>query len=422
VTEVDSPVVPSARPVIEIPIQAARRLAIEAQGLGENGADPSPGGVLQLVKHMGCVQLDPISVVAPSHLLVLWSRLGTFDVRILEDLLWNERRLFHYFAHAASIVPTDDYPIHSYSMRRWGKGDSGWDRRVRLWLEENRGLQRSILRQLRARGPLRTRDFAATPNAAWRSTGWTNDRSVGRMLDFLCVKGRVMIAGRQGLERIWELADRWFPEWTPRESWSRRRVVEEATRRSLSALGVATPQQIKQHFTRGTYPGLPDVLAGFERRGEVARITVVDGDRPLRGTWYVSAHDLPRVEKLARADWVGGARLLSPFDNLICDRARTQELWNFEYRIEIYVPRAKRAYGYYVLPILWHDQLVGRADLAVDRNAGTLAVQSLHAEPDAPAEAAAGVGQALLSLTEFVGADRVRFASPPPQQWAKELS
>ena len=412
---------PAPRAALEVPIQAARRLAVEAQCLGDARVEPCSEGILGLIKHMGCVQLDPISVVAPSHLLVLWSRVGAFDTRILDDLMWAERRLFHYFAHAASIVPTDDYPIHAYTMRRWARGDSGWERRVRLWLEQNRSLQRSVLRQLRVRGAMRSRDFVAKAEASWRSSGWTNERNVGRMLDFLWVKGKITIAGRQGLERLWDLADRWFPDWTPREKWSEKRVVEEAARRALGALGIATPQHIRRHFTRGSYPNLPRVLAGLERRDEIARVVVADGDGPLRGTWYVSTRNLPRVETLARGDWRGRTVLLSPFDNLICDRARNAELWNFEYRIEIYVPRAKRRYGYYVLPLLWRDRLVGRADLAVDRRAGRLLVHSVHAEPRAPAAAARGLAQALLSLAQFVGVARVDFATAPPSVWASAL-
>ncbi|HEX2057151.1 MAG TPA: crosslink repair DNA glycosylase YcaQ family protein [Actinomycetota bacterium] len=406
---------------MDVPLRAVRRLAVEAQGLGARRPDRSAGGILALVGRLGCVQIDPISVVAPTQRLVLWSRLGAFDEAALDRLLWEERSLFHYWAHAASIVPTSDYPIHALMMRRWGSGDTKFDRRVSEWIRVNARMRRSIVRQLRAEGPLRLADLMRVPGEPWQSSGWTDSQDVARMIEFLWIKGVVTIAGRRGGARLWDLMDRWLPEWTPRETWSERRVVEAAAVRSLRALGVAKPAHVRAHFTRGRYPRLDEVLGRLVRRGEVVEAAVVDGRERLPGKWYVHAADAPRLEELSRDGWDGSCRVLSPFDNLIADRARTEALWDFEYRIEIYVPKAKRRYGYYVLPILWHDRLIGRMDAALDRKAAVLRVLSLYAEPRAPA-AGADVAAATGELASFLGATSIEWPARRPRAWAKALT
>lgn len=403
-----------------MPLPAVRRLAIEAQGLGRERADGSPAGILELVSRLGCVQIDPISVIAPTQYLVLWSRAGAFDRGGFEDLLWRDRSLFHYWAHAASIVPTQDYPIHALTMRRWARGDAKYEQRVREWMRVNARMRRSIVDQLRADGPLKLADLRRVPGQPWQSSGWNDSQDVARMIEFLWLKGVVTIAGRAGGARLWDLMDRWLPEWTPRETWTERRVVENAVVRSLRSLGVATPRHVREHFTRGRYPGLTDALARLVRRGEIEEVAVADGATRLPGRWYVHEADAERVEALADDSWEGSCRLLSPFDNLLCDRARTELVWGFEYRIEIYVPKAKRRYGYYVLPILRHDRLIGRLDAALDRAAGVLRVLSVHAEPRAPA-AGEDVAGAVRELADFLGASAVEWPSRRPRAWARAL-
>src|SRR2546422_1322804 len=200
----------------------ARRLAIVAQGLAGPRPRADVEGIMDIVGRLGCLQLDPINVVTPSHLLVLWSRLGSYDPLLLDTLLWEERRLFEYWAHAASIVLTEDYPIHHLLMRTYPKGGSSHRRRTREFLSANRALQRHVLSALRARGPLRLRDFENRVTSGWRSSGWTNERNVERMLDILQVTGIVVVAGRAGNEKVWELAERWLPAWTPRDRLTER--------------------------------------------------------------------------------------------------------------------------------------------------------------------------------------------------------
>ena len=390
----------------------ARRLAVAAQGLaGERPAAPGAADILALVRRLGCLQLDPLRAVERSHLLVLWSRLGPFDPAALDTLLWQERSLFEYWAHAASIVLTEEYPVHHLFMRRYAAGEpvTARERRRHDWLTANSALRRHIQSALRRDGPLPARAFEDCSAREWRSGGWTAGRNVGEMIDYLWTKGRILVAGRAGIEHLWDLGERVLPDWTPRECWTERQVVRYAAQKSLRALGVARPAHIAAHYTRGHYPGLERVLAGLERERLIVPVEIRDGQTAWPGPWYVHADDLPLLDRLSSGEWAPRTTLLSPFDNLICDRARAEELFGFRYRIEIYVPPAKRRYGYYVMPILHGDQLVGRVDPSMDRAAGRLRINATHWEPGVKPSGAIKreVRTAIEELARFLGARSV---------------
>jgi uncharacterized protein YcaQ len=396
----------------------ARRLAVSRQRLtGPPPAPADPEAIMSVVTDLGSLQLDPISVVARSHLLVLWSRLGRYDPADLQTLLWRERRLFEYWTHAAAIVCTHDYPIHSLLMRRHPR-----HQQLRVWLAANQTLRRSILRQLRASGPLPTRAIEDRAEVDWKSSGWTGGRNVDRMLDLLWTQGRIMVAGRQGQQRVWDLAERVLPGWAPTRRPPEREVVRLAAQRSLRALGVASAREIDRHFTAYRYPGLDGVLAALERAGHLERVRLAADGGEHPGPWYVHADDLPLLERLQDGDWRPRTTLLSPFDNLLINRERTERLFGFHSRMEIYVPKAARRYGYYVLPILHGDRLVGRVDPAMDRRTGRLVVHALHAEPEAPEAAGPAVAAALQDLALFLGAEGIDLRQKPPQVWRSAVS
>ena len=403
----------------------ARRLAITRQRLAGERATPDTRGIMDVMRDLGCLQIDPISAVARSPLLVLWSRLGAYDPAHLDALLWRERKLFEYWAHCASIVLTEDYPIYHALMRNYATDDSPWDRRVRQWIADNDALRRTILARIRRDGPLPARELAEDGIApqAWVSTGWTSGRNVGRMLDFLWMQGKIMVAGRNGLQKTWDLTERVLPAWTPREKWSGREIARRAAEQSLRALGVATARQIERHFIRGRYPGLQDVLAELESAGRIARVRIVENGDAWKGEWYIHSDDAPQLERLTR-DWQPRTTLLSPFDNLICDRARTNLLFDFDYTIEIYVPAAKRKYGYYVLPILHGDRLIGRIDPTMDRANQRLTINAVYAERDAPKsrQTARAIADAIEDLAGFLGAKEIVYTRRVPAAWKRDLT
>jgi hypothetical protein len=410
-----------------ISIETARRLFIQRQRLN----DPQTSEVsrtsevlLDVIRDLGCLQLDPISAVARSHQLVVYSRVGNYDLAALDQLLWTERSLFEYWAHMASIVLTADYPIHHLLMRTYLRGEpqTAWRQRTQNWLTANQKLQRHILSELKRHGPLPSRVFEneTDQDAGWYSSGWTSGRDVSQMLDYLWTTGKIMVAGRAGLQKLWDLSERCLPEWTPREKLTEKEVVRRATQKALRALGVATPQHINQHFTRKRYPHLTERLHELTAEGVIEKIRV--GDE--KGEWYMHAADVPLLDRIEAGEFAfERTTLLSPFDNLICDRARTRRLFDFDFTIEIYVPAHKRQYGYYVLPILHGDQLIGRIDPKLDREHGRLHIHAVHAEKDAPRsrQTARAVRDAIEDLAAFLGAADIHYTHLVPSGWQRDL-
>jgi uncharacterized protein YcaQ len=297
-------------------LDRARRIAIHAQAL-----DGSASGVLETVRRLGFLQLDPIAAVATPQELVLWSRLGAFDRTELDRLLWEERALVEWNAF---LYPSEHLPVLRALMRR---RDRPFDRRIVAWLQERAAFRRHVLRELERRGPLLSRDIADHPRSGQEDHRWWGARQVGLMLELLAARGEVAVVGRRGKQRVWDLADRWYPETEKLSVSEALRLHEE---RRFRSLGVK--------LQRGRLVVHPDAD---------------DSPVPRRVTF------------------------LSPFDRLIHDRARLELLWGFRYRLEMYVPAAKREYGYYVLPILNTDRIVGRIEPVHDRKAGVLRVNGL---------------------------------------------
>jgi uncharacterized protein YcaQ len=403
-----------------IDIATARRLAIAKQRLSGPAPRSSPARVLETVRAIRCLQLDPISVVARSPLLVLRSRLSGFDPKHLDRLLWRDRALFEYWAHAASIVLTEDHAIHHYRMRNYPSRHDAWGVGFAAWVERNEGLRRSILRRLRRNGPLRVRDFSRDAvSEAWVSSGWTGDRNVNQMLQFLWMRGVVMVAARRGLEKWWDLTERVLPAEVRRERIRDLEVTRRAATLSLRGLGVATATQIRDHFTVRRYPDLPAVLERLRREGAIEPVEV----EGLQGPWFVHRDDLPLLERIERGSWRPRSTLLSPFDNLIRDRGRALALLGIDYRMEIYVPPAKRRYGYYAMPILNGDRFVARVDPAIDRERGRLVLRAVHAEDGTRPTRELGpvVGSAVRELAAWAGADRIDLEGPAPPAWRRAL-
>ncbi len=380
--------------------------------------------MLGVIRSIRCVQLDPIAVVARSPHLVLGSRVAGFDPKHLERLLWRDRSVYEYWAHAASIVLADDHPIHAWYMRRYLRDDgSGWDRRRLAWMAANARLKRSVMAQIRREGPVLARRLGGPTSESWRSSGWTNERNVDRMLGFLWGSGAIMVAGREGIQKLWDLTERVLSPDAPHERLSDLEVTRRAVDRSLRGLGVGTPRHIKTHFTRDRYPELERVLGEFERAGRIERLTVEHDGAPITGTWYVHRDDLPLLERIERGRWVPRTTMLSPFDNLIADRARADLLFDLPYRMEIYVPKAKRRYGYYSMPVLDGDRFVALVDPAMDRASGRLLVRAVHPAPETrpTAQVWRSAAGAVRHLAGWLGATEIALEGPAPAAFRRAL-
>lgn len=379
--------------------QTLRRLLIHKQHL--HAAPPLP--ILSLIEAIGCLQLDPISMVERTHLLVLWSRLGNFDRDALERLLWQDKHLFEYWAHAASIVLMRDYPVHRAYMRQQAN-NARWHQ----WLAEHQlyGLLDHLRQTLRTQGASLSRHIETGEHDPGREKSpWWGNRYTPLALEYLWLSGELMVVGRDGKQRIWGLSETALPDHAPQQDWEPDQITRYAAQAAILALGAATSKQIKAHYIRSRYAQLEAVLKQLIAEGTLEQVEIWHDGQALKGTWVLHTADLPLLEQIERGEWQGKTTLLSPFDNLICDRDRTEALFDFYYRIELYTPALKRQYGYYVMPILHHDALVGRVDPRYDRATQTLHIQALHLEPGVEAAAVLpAVRQAAEELAAFLGA------------------
>jgi uncharacterized protein YcaQ len=327
---------------VKVTLEQARRIAVHAQLL-----DGSARGVLTTVRRLGFLQLDPIATVAPAQELVLWSRLGPYDARQLERLLWVERKLFEWNAF---VWPIESLPLVRALMRKARRANRlARERWTREFLERNAGFRRYVLRELERHGPLLGRELEDRSHGKGRSHRWFGTRQVGLMLEALHRRGELAVVGRKSGQRLWDLGERWYPA---TESVPLRDAERKLAEQRFRSLGV--------RFDRGEWRAHPDVS------------------------------DEPVPDRVT---------LLSPFDRLVHDRDRAEALFDFRYRLEMYVPPAKREYGYYVLPILVGDRLVGRAEPRFDRKTRTLELVGAWGDTSR-------LGEALASLAAFLGAKR----------------
>jgi len=341
----------------------ARRIAVRSQLLDGSATD-----VLDTVRRLGFLQLDPIATVAPPQHLVLWGRHRDYDTAELDRLLWQERKLFEWNAF---VWPIEDLPFVRALMRRWRRSTHyAHERWVREFVAENRAFRQYVVRELERHGPLLSRELEDRATGDPTNHRWYGTRRVGRMLSALHLRGEVAITGRSGGQRLWDLAERWYPETQP--------VTLRATEQFLAA-------------KRFRALGVRRADAGWEAHPDAA------------------SGDVPVPDRVT---------FLSPFDRLVYDRDRAEALFGFRYRLEMYVPAAKRRYGYYVLPILHGDRLVGRVEPVVDRKSHVLRVVGLWDEPGAPAEAGPGIAESLRGLAAWLGADAVVWDCAPPRRWA----
>lgn len=411
-------------------LRTARMLAITKQHLaGKRPKMPGPETIMKLFRDLSYVQLDPTQAVAPSHLIVLWSRLGSFRESDLDRLLWKDKKLFEYWAHMASIVLTEDYPLYSPRMKRFHQGDRVWDVRLREWMDDNYKLKEYVLSEIRSRGPLSSREFEDRSDDAWEKArrrwglkpsdwGSGEGRSVSRMIEFLFHDGTLMVAGRQGRQKIWDLSERCLPDWTPKASLTEAEVEYLGAQKSLKALGVATPKEIARHFLVWRYPNLRATIQHLASDSRILPVELTDGPR-LKGQYYIHADDADTAVALSKGEWEPRTTLLSPFDNLVSDRDRTHLLFDFFFRAEIYTPKPKRKHGFFVLPILDGDRLIGRIDPTMDRQEERLRINSVHAEPNAPEGRAPArrIAEAIEDLGEFLGAKEVVYEGKIPAPW-----
>jgi uncharacterized protein YcaQ len=360
----------------------ARRIAVRAQLL----TGQRPPDLLTVVRQLTMLQLDPVSAVAPSADLVAWSRLGSaYEPKHLQGAV-ADRDLIELLAY---LRPAEDLALYRGQMAEWaGNGEaSEWKVFRREWVAANDRCRLDILDRLRAEGPLPSRELPDTCDKPWESTGWTNNKNITRLLDFMVGRGEVAVAGRKGRERLWDLAERVYPDHPVIPA---AEAAQERDRRRLRALGIARVTGPAQSFE-------PAVV------GTAGEPAVVEG---VRGEWQVDPAYLDGPAGLAEP-FEARAALLSPFDRLVHDRVRAADLFEFDYQLEMYKPVASRRWGYYALPILYGDELVGKLDAAADRKAGVLTVNAVHEDVPFTAEMADAINAEIAGLAAWLDLELV---------------
>ena len=396
---------PSAAPALDV--DGARAMLLAAQGLDRRPRRKArKADVLAAIRRMGALQIDTISVVARSPYLVLWTRLGDYDPRWLEQLL-AEGKLFEYWAHEACFLPTEDYPL--FRNRMLDPSWMGW-RYSQKVMEKHADDARRILAAIREHGPVRSADFERKDGGSGAWWGWKPEK---RILESLFTAVELMIARREGFQRVYDLRERILPSWSDDQVPSVGEAHRQLVLRSVRALGVAKAKWVADYYRMAKKP-TPALVHRLADEGELIRIEVEGWKEP----GFVHPEHAPTLDRAA----AGKIRptlttVLSPFDPLVWDRARGRELFGFDYRLECYTPAPKRVHGYYVLPILHRGRLVGRLDPKAHRKEGVFEVRALYLEPGVkPTKALiADLARSLRDVAAWHGTPEVavRRADPP---------
>ncbi|MGE0723083.1 MAG: winged helix-turn-helix domain-containing protein [Alphaproteobacteria bacterium] len=346
----------------------ARRIALAAQGF----AAPRPDGAVdaghlrRAIDRLGLLQIDSVNVLARAHYLPLQARLGDYDMAALDRLAYGRRRhLFEYWGHAASLLPVALQPLLRWRMARAESGEA-LPKKFMAFIEARRPFVDGVLAEIRDRGPLGASEITGGGRATGPWWGWSDGKTA---LEWLFYAGRVTTQTRRNFERVYDLTERVLPTIaalpTPPVAAAQGALIAHAA----AALGIATDRDLADYFRIGL----------TEARARIAERVEAGDLRPVAVEGWAEPAYIHRDARLPRR--VDGSALLSPFDPLIWERERTLRLFGFHYRISIYTPAAQRAHGYYVMPFLLGDRLVGRVDLKADRAADRLSVPAAHAEP-----------------------------------------
>ena len=399
---------------LHLDLPAARALFLAAQGLDRRPRKKAAkADVLAAIRRMAALQIDTISVVNRSPYLVLWTRLGDFEPRWLDELL-AEGAVFEYWAHEACFLPAEDYPL--FRNRMLDRGWMRWRYSHQLMEKHAADVER-LLRQVREHGPVRSVDFERPDRGGGGWWGWKPEK---RILESLFTAGELMIARREGFQRVYDLRERVLPGWDDAALPSPESAHRALALKAVRALGVAKAKWVADYFRMGKKE-TPRIVRDLAAEGALDMVEV-EG-------WKEPGYVHPDHRALAASAAAGGVKpvlttLISPFDPIVWDRARASELFGFEYRLECYTPAPKRVYGYFTLPILRRGALIGRLDPKAHRRDGVFEVKALYLEPGVRVTQAlvADVARAIRECAAWHGTPTVVVRRTDPPELAAKLS
>ena len=353
---------------LSLSIDQARRIAVSSQLLDGPNTLTGKDAVAHVIDHLGYVQIDTISVVARAHHHTLWARCPDYDASSLHDLQAIDRRIFEYWAHAIAFLPMNDYRFYMPRMERHRTSDRAW---LSDWRKKHGHVLDEVLERVRAEGPLTSKDFEPPPGTV-RGTWW-DWKPAKRALEILFWQGDLMISERRKFQKVYDLTERVLPSTVDTTVPTETELGRFHVTRALHGLGIARSRELRDAFHIVNQSRISKTLNDMSHSGEIMAVAI----EGLKDNYYALPETMESVSTAVPEE----AYILSPFDNLTIQRERMERLFNFKYTIECYVPAAKRQYGYFVLPILWQDQLIGRLDAKADRKLKTLIIKKLWFEP-----------------------------------------
>ncbi|MER9473517.1 winged helix-turn-helix domain-containing protein [Mesorhizobium sp. M0520] len=377
-----------------ISLATARRIALAAQGFN----DPRPTGtpdrrhLARVLARTGLLQIDSVSAVVRAHYMPLYSRLGPYKLALLDNAAVTRKRMvFEYWAHEASFLPVETYPLMRWRMQRAERGDEMYSGLAK-WGREHAAYIEDIYREVAERGPIAASAFEGQKG----SGGWWGWSHAKHAFEWLFWAGRITTAHRRGFERFYDLPERVLPPAVlalpiPCPEDAHRELL----RISARAHGIATAGDLRDYFR----------LSPADIKGRIEELVEAGDLLPVSVEGWSKTAYLHKDARLPRK--IEARALLAPFDPVVFERSRTERLFDFHYRIEIYTPAEKRRYGYYVLPFLLGDSIVGRVALRADRPAGVLRVHAAYAEPGAPPQTAAALFEELKQMQGWLGLERI---------------
>lgn len=356
-----------------ISLELARRMALRAQLLdGRAELPPGKEGIAETIEKLGYIQVDTIAVVRRAHHHTLWTRRPDYDSHMLHQLQATDRRVFEYWGHAASYLPISDYRYYLLRQHSYYDPQHKWTRNL---IEKHQHLLEPVLERIRAEGPLGSKDFKPPPGT--QRGAWWDWKPAKVALEVLFWRGELMVTERRNFQRIYDLTERVLPPGVDTRFPDEDELGEFLVRRALCAHGVAQASEIRDHIHAADRDIIEKSLADLVQAGDVIRVKIQEDQD---ADYYALPETIESALLLERTP--PRVTLLSPFDNLVIQRPRIERLFGFAYTLECYTPAAKRQYGYFSLPILWGERLVGRLDPKADRKHKTLIIRGLFFEPE----------------------------------------
>ena len=393
----------------QVSLQEARRIAVSAQCL-----DSQIGKNLklaELVDQLGYVQIDTIAIVARAHHHTLWNRASRYTPDMLHTLQAEDKTIFEYWAHALAYLPIHDYRFYMPRMERQRTSPRDG---LKQWMNDHPNVIDQVLDRIRKEGPLTSKDFELPPGTK-RGTWW-DWKPTKRALEILFWQGHLMIPERRNFQKVYDLTERVLPSHVNTSLPSTEELAGFHVKRALRAMGIARIREIRDAFHIVQQADLRTCVENLLESGDVQSVAVAGQEEPYYALPETLERDLPPAPN--------EARILSPFDNLVIQRDRIQRLFDFKYTIECYLPEGKRKYGYFVLPVLWKDQLFARLDPKADRKEKVLYIKGLWFEPDFSAleESLPALAKALASYARFNGCERVQVGKMSPTGHKRRLN